>query len=126
MQTLITVGIILLVFALITAILILMMKTMTQQSQLEYELRRDRITIPGQVTGRYEHVYYTRSGKQIDYMLKYSYLYDGVSYEREARLLEKDYETHCEGTEISVVCHPHHPKLAYPLINGRLNGIIAF
>jgi hypothetical protein len=126
MQTLITVGIIVLVFALITAILIPVMKKMTQNATLEYELRRDGVTIQGHVTGRYERVYRTRNGKQIDYMLKYTYLYDEASYQREAALLESDYEAHREGTEISVICHPHHPKLAYLLINGRLNGTIVY
>lgn len=126
MQTLITVGIIVLVFALIIAIFIPVMKKMTHDAQLEYELRRDGVTIQGHVIGRYERVYYTRNGKQTDFMLKYTYLYDGVSYQREVDLLESDYEAHREGTEIGVICHPLHPKLAYLLINGRLNGTIAY
>ena len=74
MHTLITVGIIVLVFALIIALLIPMMKKMTQNAQLEYELRRDGATIQGHVIGRYEQVNYSRSGKYIVFKLKYSYL----------------------------------------------------
>ncbi|MFL5591589.1 MAG: hypothetical protein ACJ797_00330 [Ktedonobacteraceae bacterium] len=45
MQTLITVGIIALVFALITALLIPVVKKMTRDAQWEYELRRDGVTV---------------------------------------------------------------------------------
>lgn len=45
MQTLITVGIIVLVFALITALLIPVVKKMTRDAQWEYELRRDGVTV---------------------------------------------------------------------------------
>ena len=64
---------------------------------------RDGITIQGHVIGRYEQVNYSRSGKYIVFKLKYAYLYDGVSYQREADLLESDYQAHTEGTEISVI-----------------------
>lgn len=126
MHALLTVGIIVLVFALITAILLFVMKKMTQQAHLEYELRRDGVTVQGHVIGRYEQVNNTRYGKHTVFKLKYTYLNDGVSYEREAGLLESDYESHHEGTEISVICHPRHPKIAYLLINGRLNGTKAY
>jgi len=126
MHALTTVGIIVLVFALITAILLSVTKKMTQHAQLEYELRRDGVTVQGHVIGRYEQVHYKRGGTYTVFKLKYNYLYDGVSYEREAGLLESDYESHHEGTEISVICHPRHPKIAYLLINGHLNGTIPY
>jgi hypothetical protein len=126
MQELLTVGIIVLVFAFITVLLIPLMKKMTQNAQLEYELRRDGVTVQGHVIGRYEQVHYRRGGTYIVFKLKYAYLYDGVSYQREADLLESDYQVHPEGTEISVICHPRHPENAYLLIHGRLNGTIPY
>jgi hypothetical protein len=126
MHTLLTVGIIVLVFALIVAILIPLMNKMTQNAQLEYELRRDGVTVQGHVIGRYEQVHYRRGGTYTVFKLKYAYLYDGVAYEREADLLESDYQAHREGTNINVICHPRYPKLAYLLINGRLNGTMPY
>jgi hypothetical protein len=51
MQELLTVGIIVLVFAFITVLLIPLMKKMTQNAQLEYELRRDGVTVQRRVRG---------------------------------------------------------------------------
>lgn len=119
MQELLTIGIIGLVFALIVAIFIPLMKKMNQHGQLQYELHRDGVPAQGYVTGRYEDVVDTRSryggSKTTYYKVKYTYLYDGVSYQNESVESESDYETYREGSEISVICHPRHPELAYRL-----------
>ena len=121
MQTLITVGIIVLVFALITALLIPLMKKMTQSAQLEYELNRDGVTVQGHIISGYEDVYYTRSGKQTHFMLKYTYLYGAVSYEREESVPESNYQALHEGAEVSVTCLARHPKTAHLLLPGHLD-----
>src|SRR5690348_15342678 len=122
MQTLITVGIIVLVFALITAILIPVVRNMTRGAQLEYELRRDGVTVQGQIISRRKY----RGRNTYSYYLKYKYAYEGVSYERQREVQEVIYEAHPEGTEVSVICLPRHPKTAHLLINGRLEGLYAY
>jgi flagellar biosynthesis/type III secretory pathway M-ring protein FliF/YscJ len=122
MQTLITVGIIVLVFALITALLVPVMRRMTRDAQLEYELRRDGVTVQGQIISRHE--YHGRSS--YSYYLKYRYAYEGISYEREREVQESIYIAHPEGTEVSVICLPRHPKTAHLLINGRLEGLYTY
>src|SRR6266700_3182966 len=62
MQTLITVGIIVLVFALITALLIPLMKKMNQSARLWYELNRDGVTVQGHIISGYEHYVQERGG----------------------------------------------------------------
>ena len=79
MQTLITVGIIVLLFALIAALLIPVVKKMTRDAQWEYELRRDGVTVQGQIIYRHDY----RGKNAHSYYLKYKYVYDGVSYERQ-------------------------------------------
>lgn len=122
MQTLITVGIIVLIFALITALLVPVLRRMTRDAQLEYELRRDGVTVQGQII--YRHEYQVKSSTS--YYLKYRYAYEGISYEREADVQESDYVAHPEGTEVSVIYLPRHPKTAHLLINGRLEGLYAY
>jgi hypothetical protein len=121
MQTLITVGIIVLVFALITALLIPLMKKMNQSAQLGYELNRDGVTVQGHIISGYEqHVPATRySREHTNYYLRYTYLYGGVSYEGEASVPESTYRALHEGTEVSVKCLARHPKTARLLIPGR-------
>jgi len=130
MDTLITVGIIVLVFALITAIFIPVMKWMTYYARLEYELRRDGVTVQGWVIGRSKQVNFpgrTRyDGKRIFFYLGYTYQYEGVAYGGDAEVLESDYQVHREGTPISVICHPRYPERSYLLLHGRLNGTIAY
>src|ERR1700730_14827913 len=101
MQTLITVGIIVLVFALITALLIPLMKKMTQSAQLGYELNRDGVTVQGHIISGYEHhVPATRYSREYtNFFLRYTYLSGGVSYESEALVPESDYQTFHEGAE---------------------------
>jgi uncharacterized protein DUF3592 len=122
MQTLITVGIIVLVFALITAFLVPVLRRMTRDAQLEYELRRDGVTVQGQITSRHEY----RGRNVHTYYLKYKYAYEGISYERQGEVQESDYVAHPEGTEVSVICLPRHPKTAHLLINGRLEGLYVY
>ena len=86
MQTLITVGIIVLVFALITALLIPLTKKMTQSAQSGYELNRElSVTVQGHIISGYEdHIPASRySREHTNFYLRYTYLYGGVSYERE-------------------------------------------
>src|SRR5258705_481781 len=119
MQTLITVGIIVLVFALITVLLIPLMKKMTQSAQLEYELNLDGVTVQVLISSGYEDVSYPCSGEQTLFMLKYAYFYGAVSYEREESVPESDYQTFHEGAEVRVKCLARHPKTARLLIAGR-------
>jgi hypothetical protein len=121
MQTLITVGIIVLVFALITALLIPLMKKMTQAAQLGYELNRDGVTVQGHIISGYEqHVPATRGTREYtNFFLRYTYLYGGVSYERQALVPESDYWALHEGAEVRVMCLARHPKTARLLIPGR-------
>ena len=118
MQTLITVGIIVLVFALITALLIPVMKKMTRDAQWEYELRRDGVTVQGHIISRHE----SQDRSSHSFYLKYKYAYGGVSYEHQNEVQQSDYEAHPEGVEVNVICLPPHPKTAHLLINGRLDG----
>ena len=130
METLLTVGSIVLVFALITAILVPVMKLMTRYARLEYELRRDGVTVPGWVIGRSTQVdYLDRRGyddTHLLYYLGYTYRFNGVVYGGESQVRESDYEAHPEGSPISVICHPRHPERSYLLLHGRLNGTIAY
>ena len=75
MQTLITVGIIVLVFALITALLIPLMKKMNQAAQLGYELNRDGVTVQGHIISSYEdHIPASRASREhTDFYLRYTY-----------------------------------------------------
>ena len=122
MQTLVTVGIIVLVFALVTALLVPVVRRMTRDAQLEYELRRDGVTVQGQIISRRKY----RGRNTYSYYLKYKYPYEGVSYEREREVQESIYMAYPEGTEVSVICLPRHPKTAHLLINGRLEGLYAY
>ena len=123
MQTLITVGIIVLVFALITALLIPLMKKMTQGAQLWYELNRDGVTVQGHIISGYEHyVQGTRSSRgHTIFYLRYTYLYGGVSYEREESVPESNYQALHEGAEVSVTCLARYPKTAHLLLPGHLD-----
>jgi len=122
MQTLITVGIIVLVFALIAALLIPVVKKMTRDAQWEYELRRDGVTVQGHIISR--HDYKGRSTHS--FYLNYKYTYGGVSYEHQKEVQQSDYEAHPEGAEVSVICLPRHPKTVHLLINGRLDGLFPY
>ena len=86
MQTLITVGIIVLLFALIAALLIPVVKKMTRDAQWEYELRRDGVTVQGHIISR--HDYKGRSTHS--FYLKYKYAYGGVSYEHQNEVQQSD------------------------------------
>ncbi len=121
MQTLITVGIIVLVFTLITALLIPLMKKMNQSAQLGYELNRDGVTVQGHIISGYEHhVPASRYSREYtDFFLRYTYLYGAVSYEREESVPESDYRALHEGAEVRVKCLARHPKTARLLIPGR-------
>ena len=124
MQTLITVGIIVLVFALITALLIPLMKKMTQSAQSGYELNRElSVTVQGHIISSHEeHVPASRYGSERTFFyLRYTYLYVGVSYEREESVPESDYQTLHEGAEVRVTCLARHPKTAHLLIPGHLD-----
>ncbi len=119
MQTLITVGIIVLVFALITALLIPVVKKMTQNAHWEYELRRDGgVTVPGHIISRYKDC----GESQVFYSLRYRYAYGGVSYEHNIGVSQHIYETHAKGMGVSVLCLPQHPKTAHLLLHGSLDG----
>ena len=123
MQTLITVGIIVLVFALITALLIPLMKKMNQSEQLWYELNRDGVTVQGHIiSGHEEHVPASRyGGERTFFYVRYTYLYGGVSYEREESVPESNYQALHEGAEVSVTCLARHPKTAHLLLPGHLD-----
>ncbi|MFL5657870.1 MAG: hypothetical protein ACJ8CB_27275 [Ktedonobacteraceae bacterium] len=114
MQTLITVGIIVLVLALITALLIPLMKKMTQGAQLEYQLNRDGVTVQGHIISGYEeHIPASRYGSERTlFYLRYTYLHDGVSYEHQTLVPESNYRALHEGAEVSVLCLARHPKTA--------------
>jgi hypothetical protein len=118
MQTLITVGIIVLVFALITALLIPLMKKMNQSAQLWYELNRDGVTVQGHIISGYEHyVQGTRTSKgHTIFYVRYTYLCGGVSYESEESVPESTYRALHEGAEVSVMCLARHPKTARLLL----------
>ena len=121
MQTLITVGIIVLVFALITALLIPLMKKMNQAAHLEYELNRDGVTVQGHIISGYEHYVQERGGGHTIFYLRYTYLCGGASYESEESVPESNYQALHEGAKVSVTCLARHPKTAHLLLPGHMD-----
>ena len=99
------------------------MKKMNQAAQLQYELNRDGVTVQGHIISGYEHhIPASRYGKEYtNFYLRYTYLYGGVSYEREESVPESNYQALHEGAKVSVTCLARHPKTAHLLLPGHLD-----